>query len=240
MATEHYIRKISAILSADVVGYSRLMGDDEPATVSTLEAYRSTIFTTIEEHRGRVVDSPGDNILCVFDSVVDAAQCAVEIQQVIRAKNADLPDNRKMEFRMGINLGDVIVKGERIYGDEVNMASRLEGMAEPGGICISRSIYDQIDTKLPFEYTYIGKKHVKNNGAPVPVFRVQLDPGERRQRSEHKTNDKPWDLETYGLNDLMEKWMKQSDHFLKKFSKHMQAFQGIRETPFSKNKMNAI
>ncbi|MBI3302775.1 MAG: adenylate/guanylate cyclase domain-containing protein, partial [Deltaproteobacteria bacterium] len=118
-------RKLAAILSADVKGYSRLMGEDEVATIRTLTAYREVMATLIRQHRGRVVDSPGDNLLAEFASVVDAVQCAVEIQREIKARNADLPPERKMEFRIGINLGDVIVEGERIYGDGVNIAARL-------------------------------------------------------------------------------------------------------------------
>jgi len=125
-------RKLAAILSADVKGYSRLMGEDEIATIRTLTAYRAVMATLIQRHRGRVVDSPGDNLLAEFASVLDAVQCAVEIQQELKLKNADLPAPRKMEFRIGINLGDVIVEGERIYGEGVNIAARLEGLAEAG------------------------------------------------------------------------------------------------------------
>jgi adenylate cyclase len=133
-------RKLAAIFSADVKGYSRLMGEDEVGTIRTLTAYREVMTTLIQQHRGRVVDSPGDNLLSEFASVVDAVRCAVEIQQALKAKNAELPDHRKMEFRIGINLGDVIIEGERIYGDGVNIAARLESLAEPGGICISGTV----------------------------------------------------------------------------------------------------
>src|SRR2546422_2343536 len=133
-------RKLTAILSADVKGYSRLMGEDEEATIRTLTAYREVMTTLIGRHRGRVVDSPGDNLLAEFASVVDAVQCAVEIQQELKVKNAELPAHRRMEFRIGINLGDVIVEGERIYGDGVNIAARVEGLAEPGGLCISGAV----------------------------------------------------------------------------------------------------
>src|SRR5262245_22117350 len=138
-------RKLTAILSADVKGYSRLMGEDEEATIRTLTAYREGMTTLIRQHRGRVVDSPGDNLLAEFASVVDAVQCAVEIQQELKVRNTELPDQRKMEFRIGLNVGDVIVEGERLYGDRVNIAARLEGLAEPGGICISGTVYDQIE-----------------------------------------------------------------------------------------------
>jgi adenylate cyclase len=157
MATQDFKRKLTAILSADVKGYSRLMGEDEEATVRTITAHRKVITSVIQKYRGRVVDSPGDNILAEFVSVVDAVQSGVEIQEVIRAKNAEFPEDRRMEFRIGINLGDVIQEGERIYGDGVNIAARVEGLAEPGGICISGSAYEQIENKLALGYDYIGE-----------------------------------------------------------------------------------
>src|SRR5215510_14854355 len=147
-------RKLAAILSADVKGYSRLMGEDDVGTIRTLTAYREVMTTLIQHHRGRVVDSPGDNLLAEFASVVDAVQCAVEIQQALKARNTDLPAQRQMEFRIGINLGDVIVEGERIYGDGVNIAARVEGLAEPGGICISGAVYEQVKSKLALSYDY--------------------------------------------------------------------------------------
>jgi class 3 adenylate cyclase len=169
-------RKLAAILSADVKNYSLLMREDESATVRTLTAYREAMATLIKQHRGRVVDSPGDNLLAEFASVVDAVQSAVAIQKELKAQNAKLPKTRKMEFRIGINLGDIIVEGERIYGDGVNIAARLEGLAEPGGICISRTAYDQIEDKLPLGYEYLGEKTVKNIPKPVRAYRVLLEP----------------------------------------------------------------
>lgn len=144
MITQGYKRKLTAILSADVKGYSRLMGEDEVATVRTITAYRELVAMLIQKHHGRVVDSPGDNILADFVSVVDAVQCAVDIQKEITDRNTELPEERKMEFRIGINLGDVIEEGARIYGDGVNIAARVENLAEAGGICITRSAYDQV------------------------------------------------------------------------------------------------
>jgi TolB-like protein/class 3 adenylate cyclase len=176
MATEDFRRKLTAILSADVKDYSRLMGEDEEATVRTITAHRKVITSVIQKYRGRVVDSPGDNILAEFVSVVDAVQSAVEIQEVIRAKNAELPDEHKMEFRIGINLGDVIQEGERIYGDGVNIAARVEGVADPGGICISGSAYEQIENKLALGYEYIGEHTVKNIVKPIRVYRVPTGP----------------------------------------------------------------
>jgi adenylate cyclase len=169
-------RKLAAIFSADVAGYSRLMGEDEEATIRTLTAYREVMGTLIQQHHGRVVDSPGDNLLAEFASVVDAVRCAVEIQQTLRAKNAELPDHRKMEFRIGINLGDVVVEGERLYGDGVNIAARLESLAEPGGICLSGTVYDHVENKLPLTYEYLGEQSVKNITKPVRVYRVVLEP----------------------------------------------------------------
>ena len=132
-------RKLTAILCADVAGYSRLMGDDEEATIETLTAYRKVFTSKIKKHRGRVVDAKGDAILAEFASVVDAVNGAVEIQRKLAGQNTKLSDDRRMDFRIGINLGDVVVKDDAIYGDGVNVAARLESLAEPGGICISRA-----------------------------------------------------------------------------------------------------
>jgi adenylate cyclase len=176
MPTQDFKRKLAAILSADVEGYSRLMGEDEEATVRTITTYREVMTTIILKHRGRVVDSPGDNILAEYASVVDAVQSAVEIQEVFRAKNAELPENRRMHFRIGINLGDVIQEGERIYGDGVNVAARMETLSEGGGICISGSAYEQIENKLALGYEYIGAHTVKNIVKPIRVFRVPIGP----------------------------------------------------------------
>jgi len=192
MATEDFKRKLTAILSADVKGYSRLMGEDEEATVRTITAHRKVITSVIEKYRGRVVDSPGDNILAEFVSVVDAVQSGVEIQEVIRAKNAELPDERRMEFRIGINLGDVIQEGERIYGDGVNIAARVEGLADPGGICISGSAYEQIENKLALGYDYIGEHTVKNIVKPIRVYRVPTGPETLQKVTEDKRPAPNW------------------------------------------------
>jgi len=168
-------RKISAILSADVVGYSKLMEADEESTVRTVESYRKTVSSLIGQHDGHVIDSPGDNILSEFGSVVDAVQCAVEVQHIIRAKNAGLPETRRMEFRIGINLGDLIEEEDRTYGEGVNIASRIEGMAGAGGICISESAYQQIRRKLSFGYEDLGEHTLKNITDPVRVYRIPMD-----------------------------------------------------------------
>ena len=176
MIKEGFKRKLTAILSADVVGYSRLMGEDEEATVRTITTYREVMTTLINQHQGKVLDSPGDNLLAEFASVVDAVQCAVAIQKEFKARNAELPENRKMQFRIGINLGDVIQEEERIYGDGVNIAARLESIAEPEGICISRTAFDHIESKLPLGYEYLGDQTVKNIVKPVGAYRVLMEP----------------------------------------------------------------
>ena len=176
MAEEGFKRKLTAILSADVEGYSRLMGDDEEATVRTLTAYREVLTTLIQQHNGQVLDSPGDNLLAEFVSVVDAVQCAVAVQKEIKARNDQLPEERKMLFRIGINLGDVIQEDERIYGDGVNIAARLEGLSEPGGICISKTAFDHIESKLPYGYEFLGDQSVKNIAKPVGAYRVVMEP----------------------------------------------------------------
>ena len=176
MAEKGFKRKLTAILSADVEGYSRLMGDDEEATVRTITAYREVLSTLIKQHNGKVLDSPGDNLLAEFVSVVDAVQCAVAVQKEIKARNDELPESRKMQFRIGINLGDVIQEEERIYGDGVNIAARLEGLASPGGICISKTAFDQIESKLPYGYEFLGDQTVKNIAKPVSAYRVLMEP----------------------------------------------------------------
>jgi TolB-like protein/class 3 adenylate cyclase/Tfp pilus assembly protein PilF len=176
MADEGYERKLTAILSADVEGYSRLMDDDEGATVRTLTSYRTAISDLVQRYGGRVVDFPGDNILAEFKSVVDAVNCAVEIQRDLAERNAELPDERNMQFRIGVNLGDVIHEEERLYGDGVNIAARIESLSDAGGICISHSAYDQIKNKLKLGYEYLGDHQVKNIKDPVRVYKVLMDP----------------------------------------------------------------
>ena len=176
MNPKRVTRKLRAILSADVQGYSRLMGDDEVATFKTITEYREIFSSIVNQYNGRVVDSPGDNILSEFASVVDAVQCAVEIQKVLKAKNEGLPENRRMIFRIGVNLGDVIHEDDRIYGDGVNIAARIESLADGGGICISGTAYDQIENKLALGYNYFGEHSVKNIAKPIRVYKVPMDP----------------------------------------------------------------
>ena len=172
MTAQGIKRKLAAILSADVKGYSRLMGQNEVATLNTLSAYFQIMTTLVQKHQGKVLNIAGDNLLADFESVVDAVQCGVEIQKELRSKNAELAENRRVEFRIGINLGDVIREGDSIYGDGVNIAERVQSLAEGGGICISGTAYDQVENKLGLGYKYLGEQAVKNIAKPVRVYRV--------------------------------------------------------------------
>jgi adenylate cyclase len=174
MKAGSYKRKISAIWSADVVGYSRLMGEDEEETVHTLTRCRTVMFELIRQYRGRVVDSPGDNLLAELPSVVDALRCAWDVQQELSRRNAELSENRRMLFRIGINLGDVIEEKGKLYGDGVNVAARLESLADPGGIQLSGTAYDQVKNKLPFQFEFTGEQEVKNIKDPVRAYRVVM------------------------------------------------------------------
>jgi adenylate cyclase len=176
MAEEGFKRKLTAILNADVVGYSRLMDDNEEATIQTLNIYRNSMTTLIEQHRGRVVDMTGDNLLAEFTSVVDAVGCSVHIQQKLDEQNKELPPERKMNFRIGVNVGDVIEEQDRIYGDGVNIAARVESMAEAGGICITGRAYDQVKNKLELGYEFLGEHSVKNIAEPVRIYKVLTEP----------------------------------------------------------------
>ena len=167
-------RKLTTIVSADVAGYSRLMDGDEVATVQTLKAYRDTIEGFVERHAGRLVSTAGDGLLAEFDSVVEAVQCAAEVQRELGARNEHVAEERRMAFRIGINLGDVIVEDGDIYGEGVNVAARLQGLAEPGGICISGTVFDQVRNKLTLGYDFLGAQAVKNIADPVPTYRVLL------------------------------------------------------------------
>jgi class 3 adenylate cyclase len=179
---EEFIRRLTAILSADVEGYSLLMREDEEATIRTLKSHRTAMRNLIQRYRGRVVDSPGDNILSEFSSVVDAVNCAVEIQRELAERNSELPHERRMRFRIGVNLGDVVEDGERIYGDGVNIAARMEGLAEGGGICISGTVHDHVKHKLGLEYEYLGEQEVKNIPEPIRAYRILSYPGSAAHR----------------------------------------------------------
>jgi len=166
-------RRLAAILAADAVGYSRLMGDDEAATLAALNACRAVFKTRVAAHDGRVVDTAGDSVLAVFDSVVEAVQCANAVQTEIGVRNQDLADDRRMAFRIGVNLGDVIEQDDgTIYDDGVNVAARLESLAEPGGVTLLGSAFDQIEGKVDIAVDYIGEQNVKNIARPVRVYRA--------------------------------------------------------------------
>ena len=193
MTDERANRKMSAILSADVKGYSRLMSVDEEGTVKALNDCREIIARCVHDHRGRVVDSPGDNVLAEFVSTVEAVKCAVKIQEDLKVRNADRPENRKMEFRIGVNLGDVIEEEGRIYGDGVNIAARLEGLAEAAGICISGTAFDQVKGKLSLGYQYVGKQTVKNIPDPIRAYKVLMEPEHAgKVIGEHKPKKWRW------------------------------------------------
>ncbi len=200
MTTQEVKRKLTAILNADVKGYSRLMGEDEKGTVHTLNAYKEVMAGLIQNHHGRVVDAPGDNVLAEFTSVVDAVECAVEIQKELKTRNAELPENRRMEFRIGVNLGDVIEDGEQILGDGVNIAARLESLSEAGGICISGTAFDQVRNKLELGYDYLGEQSVKNITVPVRVYKVLMEPeAVGKVIGEKKTKPRQWQRPTLYL-----------------------------------------
>jgi len=175
MNQDRHKRKLSAIFSADVVGYSRLMEADEAWTIKSLEENKSLISNLIENYHGRVVDAPGDNILAEFSSVTNAVECAVKIQQELKVKNSRLKEEHQMEFRIGINLGEIVEEGGRIYGSGVNIAARIEGLSTSGGICISGRTYDHIKSKFDFGYEYLGEHNVKNISEPIRVYRVLME-----------------------------------------------------------------
>ena len=170
-------RRLAAILAADVAGYSRLMGVDEEGTLERLKALRRELLDPkIAEHHGRLVKTTGDGLLVEFASVVDAVRCAVEVQQAMPERNTGVAAEGRIELRIGINLGDVIVEGDDLFGDGVNIAARIEALAEPGGICVSRVVRDQVRDKLDFSFEDMGEQQVKNIARPVHVWRLRLGP----------------------------------------------------------------
>jgi adenylate cyclase len=177
MLEERMKRKLSAILSADIQGYGRLMGEDEIGTIRTLKNYRGVMSSLIEEHRGRVVDSPGDNLLAEFVSAIDSIECAVKIQQDLKVRNDELPENRKMRYRIGINVGEVIEDEGRIYGDGINIAARIEGLAAGGGICVSKSVYEQVKNKVDHQFYNLGKKKLKNISNTIEIYQIEIEKG---------------------------------------------------------------
>jgi class 3 adenylate cyclase len=169
-------RKLTTLLSADVVGYGRLMGQDERATLATLRTYREVMADLIASHHGRVVNTAGDSLLAEFASVVAAVECAVQVQRQVAERNAALPPDRQMQFRIGVNLGDVMVDGTDLHGDSVNVAARLQALADPGGVLISGPVFDQVKNKLALGFDYLGPTSVKNIAVDVPIYRVLLKP----------------------------------------------------------------
>jgi len=168
-------RKLAAIFAADVEGYSRLMGLDEVGTLRTLTAYRVIIDRLIASHRGRIFNTAGDSLVADFASAVDAVQCAVAVQEAVRKENADRPAGEQMRFRIGVHVGDIIVQGDNLFGDAVNIAARLEALAEPGGICVSGAVRDHIGTKLLVEFTDLGPQQVKNIAQPLKAYRISSE-----------------------------------------------------------------
>jgi adenylate cyclase len=200
MVTQEVKRKLTAILSADVKGYSRLMSEDEKGTVRTLNAYKEVMTNLIQQHHGRVVDAPGDNLMAEFASVVDAVECGVEIQRELKVRNAELPENRRMEFRIGINLGDVIEEGDKIYGDGVNIAARMESLSEAGSICISGKAYDEVRNKLLLGYKYLGEQAVKNVAEPIRAYQILLESeAAGKVIGEKKVKLRQWQMAAMGL-----------------------------------------
>ncbi len=200
MTNQEVKRKLTAIFSADVKGYSRLMEEDEKGTLYTLNGYKEMMTGLIQRHHGRVVDAPGDNVLAEFGSVVDAVECAVEIQKQLETRNAELPENRRMEFRIGVNLGDVIEEGEKIFGDGVNIAARVQSLADGGGTCISGTAFDQVENKLSLGYEYLGEQTVKNISKPVRIYRVLMEPeASGKVIGEKKTKPRRWQRTIVGL-----------------------------------------
>ena len=179
MSGERVERRLTAILAADVAGYSRLMGQDEAGTLARLRAHRRELIDPkIAEHKGRIVKTTGDGILIEFPSVVEAVACAVAVQRGMAERNTPVPEDQRIVFRVGVNLGDIIVEGDDIHGDGVNVAARLEGIAEPGGICVSGIVHDQVRDKLDLTFEDMGETALKNIARPVRVYRVQLAPAE--------------------------------------------------------------
>ena len=168
-------RKLTTILAADVAGYSAMMGRDEPGTLMQLKSSREAMAEEISRHRGRIFGAAGDSLLAEFSSVVNAVECAVRVQRALAERNASLPEERRMRFRIGINLGDVMVEGDDLFGEGVNIAARLEALAEPGGILISGAVFDQVRTKLALGFDFLGAQAVKNISEPVPAWRVVLE-----------------------------------------------------------------
>ena len=192
MGDQSVTRKLAAILYADVDGYSRLTGADEEGTHKTLSEHLDLVTTSIENHKGRVVHFAGDAVLAEFDSLVDAVTCATVAQKELRDRNDQLPVDRKLQFRMGINLGDVIVDRDDIFGDGVNVAARLENIAEPGGIAVSGIVYQQVKNKVEYIFDDLGEHTVKNIAEPVSAYRIRIDPDDQLIRMANPIRRAVW------------------------------------------------
>ena len=207
MTSAHMERHLAAILAADMVGYSRAVGRDEEGTIARFAALCEELFEPVlARHRGRLVKTTGDGFLAEFASVVDSLRCAVEIQRSLAERNAGQPEDRQMVFRMGVNLGDVVAQGGDIYGDGVNIAARLEGLADPGGICIARKVQQEVAGKLDVGYEFMGEKQVKNIAPPVPAYRVLLDPalaGVLREAAATAASPRRRGLKGFGIAALL-------------------------------------
>ena len=184
MASKRLDRRLSAILAADVAGYSRLVGIDEEGTIEQLKGHRAASFDPkLAEHNGRLVKTTGDGLLAEFASVVDAVRCAIEVQRGMVVRNADVPQDKRIEFRIGVHVGDIIIEDDDIFGDGVNVAARLEGLAEPGGICVSARVQEDVEGRLDIGFTDEGEQQLKNIVRPVRVYRVRLEGAEAENRA---------------------------------------------------------
>ena len=191
-------RKLCAILSADVVGYSRLMQSDEAATVGLLKEYRTAIGRIVERHKGRVVNAPGDALLAEFPSAVEAVEAAVEIQHCVAGRNLEIAPERRMQFRIGANLGDVIEETDgTLYGDGVNIAARMESLAEAGGICVSGAVHEAVDSKIDVQFESLGPQQVKNISKPIDVYKVRAADA-RRASPQRARRTRRWTLAATG------------------------------------------
>ncbi len=194
MATQGTERKLATILAADVAGYSRLMAGDDEGTLSRLRAFRGILNEHVSQHRGRTFATAGDSLVAEFDSPVEAVRCAVAAQKELHGRNAELDDARRMYFRIGINLGDVIVEGDNLYGDGVNVAARLEALAEPGGVNLSGTVHELVHEKLDLAFEDLGEKKVKNIDKPVRIYRLGLDTVAKQRRGARRWLRRPWTI----------------------------------------------
>lgn len=192
MATQGTERKLATILAADVAGYSRLMAGDDEGTLNTLRTFRGILSEHVERHRGRTFATAGDSLVAEFGSPVEAVRCAVAAQKELHERNVELDDSRRMYFRIGINLGDVIVEGDNLYGDGVNVAARLEALAEPGGVNLSGTVHELVQDKLDLAFEDLGEKKVKNIDKPVRIYRLGLDTVAKQNRGARRWLRRPW------------------------------------------------